>query len=346
MANIMLNTVCNLGCPYCFARSLVHPDSEENREHPDNITLEDFQKALNFAVHDRKDARIGIIGGEPTLHPDFREIMKTMFFDDRVTKITVFTNGLEIDRHISELLHPKVGMLVNLNPPERIGEDKFSRIIENLDKLIRGYHMWHRVTLGINMSGANFPYRYVLETLERYGMNHVRTSIVVPNREEMRQMDPLEYFKSMKPYVFEFFAELKKRNIMPTYDCNYMPPCILSDEELKWLKSFWDLEKKAGRYCNIADYSKCGPVLDILPSLKAVRCFGLSYKEQVPIDSFKNIGELKDYFYNVYDAYAFKVHVSNQCRRCPAALKMRCMGGCIAFKDEKIDRAKELLASV
>ena len=63
MPNIMLTYRCNLHCPYCFANEFV------NKEKTD-ITIRDFLKAVSFIT--RTESYVGIIGGEPTVHPGFQ----------------------------------------------------------------------------------------------------------------------------------------------------------------------------------------------------------------------------------------------------------------------------------
>ena len=72
MANILLTNVCNLQCPYCFANYYTHDIAEE-------ITLESFKKALDFiASSNNQNEKIGLIGGEPTLHTQFGEILENI----------------------------------------------------------------------------------------------------------------------------------------------------------------------------------------------------------------------------------------------------------------------------
>lgn len=67
MANIFLTRKCNLKCPYCFADEFVNQKNQD-------VTLENFKKILNFIKVD-KTSKVGLIGGEPTLHPKFNEIL-------------------------------------------------------------------------------------------------------------------------------------------------------------------------------------------------------------------------------------------------------------------------------
>ena len=70
MPNIILTSYCNLHCPYCFANNMIQNEKEKN------ITINQFTNILNWLnnsndFHDR----IGLIGGEPTLHPQINEIL-------------------------------------------------------------------------------------------------------------------------------------------------------------------------------------------------------------------------------------------------------------------------------
>ena len=64
MSNIMINEVCNQRCSYCFASEFV------NKKRND-MSFTNFKKAVKFINTARSSNRIGIIGGEPLLHPEF-----------------------------------------------------------------------------------------------------------------------------------------------------------------------------------------------------------------------------------------------------------------------------------
>ena len=68
MANIAVLNYCNLKCPYCFADDMI-------QEKTKNIDLDDFREMLRF-LSKTPDNHVGIIGGEPTLHPNFSDILK------------------------------------------------------------------------------------------------------------------------------------------------------------------------------------------------------------------------------------------------------------------------------
>ena len=98
MPNIMLTYSCNLKCPYCFANEFVNKESSR-------ISIENFAKAISFLT--KEDiARVGLIGGEPTLHPEFKTILEMLITNRRISEVTLYTNGLQVDRYIEQLVTP------------------------------------------------------------------------------------------------------------------------------------------------------------------------------------------------------------------------------------------------
>lgn len=328
MANIMLTDACNLNCPYCFANEFVNHDRNE-------ISDEAFDTAANFILGDGTHRTVGLIGGEPTLHSRFADLVRRLIADQRVETIMLYTNGLALDRYWDVLFHPKVRMLVNLNPPSVIGSERYGRIMANLDHLFLECMRRDEATLGINMYGTHFEYDYIIEALKRYSLKHVRTSIVVPNMDEGRNVDAHAYFASMKPRMFEFYHALMDEGIVPYFDCNKIPTCMVTQEELASFKRHLDDPRLKGELSmsNITNPRVvCRPVVDIRQDLTAVRCFGLSQWTKERIADFRGIHELEQYYLRSVDAYAYNTSYSPACNGCHRRKVLECSGGCYAFK--------------
>ena len=91
MPNIAFLNYCNLQCPYCFANKFI---TEEEKQ---LITEEQLLTILDF-LDQTPCNRIGIIGGEPTLHPCLAEYIDICF--DRLydlKNVTIFSNGIYLD---------------------------------------------------------------------------------------------------------------------------------------------------------------------------------------------------------------------------------------------------------
>ena len=337
MANIMMTDVCNLNCPYCFANEFVNKDKNE-------ITEEIFDEAVDFIVGDGTHTSVGLIGGEPTVHSKFDRLLRKLIKDERVNSIMVYTNGIAIDKYWDIITHKKIHLLINCNPPSDIGEKNFEKLCNNLDSLIMDKEFKDSVTLGINMYNPNFEYDYMLNLLKKYGYNHVRVSITVPNMDENRNMDAHDYFKIMKKRVIDFFHELFKNDIIPNFDCNKIPSCLIEEKDLEQFRIY--LNKKCISdnivQSNISNtIVKCNPVIDIRQDLTAVRCFGLSEYTKQNIRDFKCIKDLENYYIRTVDAFAYNTVYSDKCIDCYDRKTLKCSGGCLAFKINEILTARE-----
>lgn len=343
MANIMMTDVCNLHCPYCFANEFVNKDRNE-------ITEEAFEKAVDFILGDGSHSTVGLIGGEPTVHSRFEYFMRKLLVDDRVKGVMVYTNGSLMDCFWDVLCHPKTHLLINCNSPKDIGELQFEHLCENLHVLIDEKLCKDRVTLGINMYQENFEYQYILGLLKKFQFHHVRVSITVPNLDENRNINAHDYFESMKPRMFEFFHELLRNEIIPNFDCNKIPSCLVTEEELVQFHPYLNSKfiKNNIGHSNIGSINvHCSPVIDIRQDLTAVRCFGLSSCTKQCIEEFNGIKELENYYLRTVDAFAYNTSYCVKCVDCHLRKVMKCSGGCLAYKINQITalstKADELL---
>ena len=133
MPNIILTEYCNLQCPYCFASKMIEDAKDTNCNK--NITEEQLLFILDWLrpTAISQDYCIGLIGGEPTLHPQFDKILTIVNSFNSLTNSSsiIFTNGLLIDKFI-----PRIGesmaLLINVNKLEKSKEEK---LIKNLDLL-------------------------------------------------------------------------------------------------------------------------------------------------------------------------------------------------------------------
>lgn len=336
MPNLMITDRCNLHCAYCFANEFVNKKASD-------MTTENFRKALDFAVNGDKCAHIGIIGGEPTLHRHFSDFLKILIFDNRVFSATIYTNGLAIDGFLDDLANEKFGILINCNSPLDIGDYNYKCICDNIDRIINERDMRERISLGINFYRNNQDYEYILKLLKKYDFHHVRISVSVPKSIGVcGEGSALSYFMMMKPLLMRFFSDALKNGIIPHYDCNKMPVCLInkpeSDSILELIKPNSvraDIEKRSN-ISIFSDIVNCTPVVDILQDLTAIRCFGLSEYSKVNIEDFRNIVDLRNYYCNEFDVFAYQTTSNSDCVSCYRRRTQRCMGGCLIFKIDDI----------
>lgn len=327
----MLTYRCNLRCPYCFANEFVNGEDCD-------IAADDFEYAVNFAVKNRR-TQIGLIGGEPALHPKLIEFIFSLSRKKEISGVMVYTNGLRIDwleeLYNSPFIPAMLKILINCNSPEVMGKGNFHKLKENIDLVCSKYRLYKNVKFGVNLYDNDLDYTFIEEVLVRYGQRQVRVSLTVPDFSNCAKHKPLEQFRTRKGYLLDFFKRMNDIGVLAYMDCNRPPRCIWTDEEWNWLEQY--CKKYHHSTSNITDpVVACAPVIDILPDLRAVRCFGMSDFEKVDIRKFKTIKDLENYFINRVDAEAFRILSDASCADCYSRRTGYCAGGCLGYKQEKL----------
>ena len=329
MPNIMVTQRCNLRCPYCFANEFVDGEKSEL-----DITVDNFKRILDFILQDGTVKKIGLIGGEPTLHPQFDLLLKILSIDDRIEEVIIYTNGIKIKNYIDYLTNKKFHLLINCNDIE----NKITQYKELVDSIkCVDSIMKNRIVLGVNYYKKSFNYSFLWELLKYYHGNRLRVSISVPNTSEYNY-SPLEYFKGIKAEVLIFFQELKLHGIIPFLDCNIFPACLITYEDLEQFED-WGKDNPLMVLKTVG--TNCCPVIDILPDCTAVRCFGLSEYTKVDINNFSTITDLRNYYLRTIDAYAANSTYDSKCNTCYKFKTMKCSGGCLIYKIDKILRKQQ-----
>ena len=318
MASIALLNRCNLRCPYCFADGYIEDERTD-------ITKDSFLRLLDFAA---PDGEVGIIGGEPLLHKSFDELLSLATRDYRFRRITVFTNGIFIDKHLDTLSRDPVLTLVNVNSGKDIGEQSFERVYQNIGALLK---RGGAVDIGINVYKKDQDFADALRIIKDYGFEKIRVSVVIPKD---KSRGGIPYFMEMKPTLFKLYRELKTLGVCPCYDCNAIPECVYTDEEKVFLASLpfaTDFE----RQIFMGQRSVCSPVIDLYPDGTATRCFGCYGMGRVKISDFDNIFDLKNYFFKEIDARLVHPYAWEKCKDCYKYKTFACFGGCLCYKENK-----------
>lgn len=320
MPNVMITKRCNLSCPYCFANDFVNKPSEGD------MSLDTLKEILEFLLRDGSVENVGLIGGEPSCHRQFGNILTLLAEEERLNRVTLYTNGVLLDGYLPQLENEKFRVLINCNEPQRMGKN-WESLLDVLKK-IKDSGWKERVTLGINFYTPELDYTYMLELIELFVPETLRVSVSVPNQEKYAR-EPLPYFEVMKPRIFAFFEALKKRGVIPFFDCNIFPSCLISAKEVRQFEQ-WGVRNP---FLHLKNHvSGCKPVIDIMDDMTAVRCFGLSEYTRVSIREFASFTDLMNYYLRQVDAYAANTYHSQKCAGCYQYKTMRCSGGCLVYK--------------
>lgn len=310
MANIAITNYCNLQCPYCFADKFI---KEEDKE---MISLEQLSTILEF-LSKSSTGRVGLIGGEPTLHPRFSDILDLVnkFCVMYKTRCVVFTNGINLYDYARNI-GGNIGCLVNANHPDIIGASKWESLKKSLDRvqLCAGSDS---ITLGINLYPDMIDYDYIFELLKRYKRTRVRTSYVAPTC-QFSNIDKHEYYEEAKNIFIPFVERAKSEGITVRLDCNHIPRCYFKEGELSLIDSVVE-----------GFHTYCEPVVDITPDMKFTACFG-AY-ELFDLRDFDNMLEVER-FLRYKKLYPLaEANCSGKCSTCNKHQNLSCQGGCLAF---------------
>lgn len=319
----MVTKLCNLSCPYCFADEFVNRKINE-------ISIDNFQKALNFVISSKSfNGKLGIIGGEPTLHTNFYDLLAIVNRVDQIKEIVIFTNGIKIDETINLISGPKFSFLINLNSPEIIGNKIYSLITKNIDDLVTKYNKKRSITIGLNLYKVDMDYSFFIDILQKYKFRNARLSIAVPNSTGGK--DCFEKLSLFKNQLYHLYINLRYLGVNAIFDCNKMPVCLWTDKEIMKISLIQANNENKRLGFNLVS-NKCNPVVDILPDLTVVRCFGLSQSSKVKIGDFTSLDDLYGYYRANFDERLIKVPTIDACINCEMFNDSSCYGGCLANK--------------
>ena len=99
--DVQLTLNCNLNCHYC-SRNCAIMNPLGDFFYNTSKLKKDFERIFNFPDSE-SICSIALLGGEPTLHPDFDEIVK-FFYNERKKrnlkfKLLLVTNGILLEKH-------------------------------------------------------------------------------------------------------------------------------------------------------------------------------------------------------------------------------------------------------
>lgn len=329
---IAINNACNSNCSYCFAKKM-------GVEHKKEMSITDFRLILNWMISN-DDNFLVILGGEPTIHSCFKDIL--LLANEYARKlewdVLILTNGILLGDYI-DLINNKTNLLININPEDVISKEGMEKLTKSLDK-VKDKQMFekaivtyennkaiptYKATLGCNLCAEIGNYSFFWNLVDTYDVKEVRVSVASPqNNNYLYDRDA--YFKKMKPLLMDFVKEAYKRNILVTFDCSQIPCCYFSGDEIMYLNK---VAKKS-----INNYCKCGPTIQINPDMNIGCCFG-DKRYNSSLQKF-DFNKNKSYYTEKIKNQRKQDESSNfieKCKDCLLRDSNMCYAGCFGFRD-------------
>ena len=307
MPNLLLTTVCNRQCPYCFAAGELTARSGAR-----SLSLSDLDWALAFLS--RGGVRqVGLLGGEPTLHPHFPEVIEQVCRAG--FRCQLFTNGLlqpETLTFLESTPTDNLAATVNVNEPRETPAGERERVRAVIARL------GQRTCLGFTIYRPDADLEFLLETVDMTGCaRRIRLGLAHPIAGAANAHLSLATIRQVGPRLVDFLRHAADRGISVTFDCGF-PRCAFTGAELAGLA---ERQQAIGFYC--------GPVVDIGPSLDVWRCFPLHGSERKNLRQFADYQAVVRHFAGAFVSLA-RIGVFPECASCRFLHQRDCAGGCRA----------------
>ena len=308
MANLSVSAVCNQACPYCFTHDhLAAPRADDGF-----LRMEDFDARLDFLDRSGID-QARLLGGEPTLHPRFAELVERA--RARGKHIVVFTNGLMPEAALASLetLAPtECTVMVNVNHPAEAGEEVLERQRTTLRRL------GNRALLGFNIYRVNFEPDFLLTLIAETGCRpSVRLGLAQPCLSGGNRYILPHQYVAIGERIVRFARAAARLDATVEFDCGFVR-CMWSDADLRTLESLG------------ADIGwRCNPILDIDIDGGVIYCYPLARLGSLPLTERKDAAGLRAEFESLTQGYR-QAGIFQECSTCGLKQSGACSGGCLA----------------
>jgi organic radical activating enzyme len=313
MANLVVSNVCSASCGYCFANAYLA--STRTAAAPAFMSLEEFDCALDFLDRSGID-EARILGGEPTLHPDFPALVRQARRHGK--RVVVFTHGGMPEAALQSLLDvpaEECSVIVNVSAVFA-GSSEHRRIDEQRR---RGLHeLGPRAQLGFTIQSPDFDLTEVIRTAAETAVRKViRLGMALPGPQASnRSVHPKQY-RSIGSRIARQAGLAARQGVGLDLDCGFVR-CMFSDEEIASLKQ------------NGSQFGwHCSPVLDICPGGEVLHCFSLSDRFKQPFSSQATSASLHAAF-DVQTRPYRTAGVFRECSTCAFKIGQECSGGCLS----------------
>jgi MoaA/NifB/PqqE/SkfB family radical SAM enzyme len=290
----------------------------------DRVSWENIVYIADFLIRSN-DHHIALLGGEPTLHPQFVDM--TLYLLDRGFHVTVFTSGIMADERLEELKAfltafppERLQFVCNLNHPEQT--PAINGETEKTARFLTALGPW--TTPGFNIYRTDFNLDFIFDYITRFSMHRqVRLGMSSPIADEDNLYIRREDMKKVIDRLFGYRPLFEKLRVRPSLDCGF-PLCDFTDEQLGWFY----------RMAGPISFG-CGPAIDIKPNMDVYSCFPLSNIRKRSLFEFNSIQEVLAFYLQLHDQIRRDVPGAfEECADCVYRKEGRCAGGGVCHHRE------------
>lgn len=311
MANILLTNICNRQCNFCFAGSRINiAKGEKNNDL--YMSRDKLRHIMQFQQRSG-DRQLRLLGGEPTLHPEFISIVEEALA--KKFHVHIFTNGI-MKKGIADFLGglpaEHISLLCNISPQVKDTESKIKKRDYALHRL------GEKAQVGMTLTEPEFDLTLLFEAIDTFGLRkHIRIGIAQPIvGRDNDFLSPADYRQTGKAIV-DAARQCIEKDILIGFDCG-LTLCMFDETEIGYL-----MKNTEGFIV------RCGPILDIGSNLDVWHCFPLSEVLNVEMDAFENRNEMVEFYNKITKPYR-TLGCMPECIQCVHLRRGQCSGGCLA----------------
>jgi MoaA/NifB/PqqE/SkfB family radical SAM enzyme len=307
MTNLIVSRRCNQSCSYCFAGNSASTA-------PDYVTMAEFEQRLDFL--DRSGInQARLLGGEPTLHPQFPELVHRA--TARNKKIVIFTNGLmppSALAAIEALPDEQCSMILNTSTTGNLPAAE-ARAIQREVILSR---LGSKIQPGCNIYRTDHDLESLIRLIMSSGCKKaIRIGIAQPTLDGNNDFLPTRHYARVGVQIAHLAEKAAREGIRIEFDCGFVR-CMFSEEAITRFSTL-----------GIELNWNCTPIIDIDTDGKAYHCFPLSEKFSSRMDQTVTATDLRASFFNQTEPY-HQTGIFKKCSICRDKQEQTCSGGCLA----------------
>jgi hypothetical protein len=284
--NVILTTRCAKNCSFCFARQTLREKGDKD------MSIADFEQLLEMALHDGPNPVIKLLGGEPTMHPQFDLIIDIL--TRKHVGATLISNLLYTDPELRERINRAAhsGTLCSClaNAAELDRETDWRIFQTNFTALQESFAASGNCARTIHASITLSRHKSAVEETDylAYLAQNLKISLLRLSLDFQGENRKDEFFINNKEYGQKILAVIYKcldLRIPISWDCKIYP-CLFEPEVFQ--KDVEGFVKTLRTVCD----DNSAP-FDVFPDLSYVHCFPCRSLVGQNILQFYKISEAK-----------------------------------------------------